>query len=158
MPHLVLFVCTGNVCRSPMAAAFFNDHARRAGEGGQFEARSVGTWANDMQPASGYAINVMAHRGLDLSAHRARTIKGQDLAGAHVILVMTRNHQQALAAEFPQYRGKLHLLSETKGLGFDIGDPYGGSLSDYQNCAEEIQDFIETGYEQIKQWTRTDPT
>ena len=152
MSHLVLFVCTGNVCRSPMAATLFNARARRTGEDSQFVARSAGTWGLDNQAASGHAITAMAERGLDLSSHRAHTIAREDLAQADVVIVMTRSHRDALSAEFPEYRTKIHLMSELRGRIFDISDPYGSTLPDYQNCAQELNDLIETGYDKIKAW------
>lgn len=154
MSYTVLFVCTGNVCRSPMAAALFNRRALHAGENDLFTARSVGTWALDGQPASGFAINVMAERGLDLRTHRARTLTRQDLDAADLIIVMMRGHRDALGAEFPEVRNKLHLMSELSLLGrvYDIADPYGGPLSEYRECARQLEDLIEDGYDQIKSW------
>ena len=154
--HRLLFVCLGNICRSPMAAALFNDCAERQGEHDQFVADSAGTWASDHQRASGHAMSVMAQRGLDLSQHRARTLTASDMDQADLVVVMTRSHREALAAEFPRYRSKVHLMSELQGKVFDIGDPYGGSLLEYRNCAKELQVLVESGYGRIKAWLTTD--
>lgn len=152
MSHLILFVCTGNVCRSPMAAALFNWRAKRLEETDEWVAESAGTWANNSQPASGYSMTVMAQRGLDITGHRARTITDQDMEQSDIVIVMTRSHRDALAAEFPRHRHKIHLMSELRGRAYDIGDPYGGSLSEYNYCAQELEDLIESGYEVIKTW------
>ena len=152
MTRVVLFVCTGNVCRSPMAEALLNAKIRRAGDDGKLVARSAGTWALEYQPASGHTITVMAGRGIDLSPHRGRTVTRQDLAAADVVIVMTNSHRDALSAEFPESRTKLHLMSELKDRTFDIDDPYGGTLAEYQQTAQELQDLIETGYEKIISW------
>lgn len=152
MSHVVLFVCTGNVCRSPMAAALFNARARRAGEDHLYLARSTGTWALDDEPASAHAITAMAERGIDLSAHRGQTITRELIEQAAVVIVMTRSHYDALVSEFPTARPKIHLMSELIDRTFDIADPIGGTLADYQDCAANLENLIDAGYEKIKSW------
>jgi protein-tyrosine-phosphatase len=152
MTHRILFVCTGNVCRSPMAQGLFNARAQREGENHLYIAESAGTWALENQPASAHAITAMAQRGIDITAHRGQTISAELLDRASVVIVMTRNHLDALTAEFPTYRHKMHLMSELKGRIHDINDPYGGTLDEYEECAQQLQDLIESGYSQIKAW------
>ncbi len=157
MSHLILFVCTGNVCRSPMAAALFNGRARRAGEDHLYLARSAGTWGLDGEPASPHAATVMRERGLSLADHRAHTISLAEMEQSAVVVVMTRSHRDALAAEFASQRAKLHLMSELRGQTFDVADPYGGTLAEYRACAASLQDMIERGYGQIKAWISDRP-
>jgi protein-tyrosine-phosphatase len=152
MTCTVLFVCTGNVCRSPMAVGLFNAHAHRVGEEQFYVARSAGTWALVGQPASAHAVTQMATRGVDISQHRGRMINRSILADAAVVIVMNQNHREALASEFPECRDKLHLMSELNDCQFDISDPYGGSLDDYAECLQTLDNLIETGYEKIKAW------
>ncbi len=154
MSHIVLFVCTGNVCRSSMAKALFNDKSKKLGENEQWIAHSAGTWAMENQPASDHAITAMRERGIDLTAHRGHQITGDDLEKADTVVVMTQSHREALAAEFPQHKNKIHLMSEIDNLMYDIADPYGGILSEYELCARKLEEMIERGYERIKQWAQ----
>ena len=152
MKRVVLFVCTGNICRSPMSAVLLNAKISRMGDADKLIARSAGTWAMENQPASGHAITVMAERGVDISKHRGRMVTRDELAAADVVIVMTRSHRDALSAEFPDSRLKLHLMSELKERTFDIDDPYGGILSEYQQSAQELQELVEGGYQTILRW------
>ena len=157
MMRVALFICTGNVCRSPMAEGLLNARIHRLGDDGKLVAHSAGTWALENQPASGHAITVMAERGIDISQHRGRTVTREDLSNADVVIVMTQSHRDALSAEFPESRAKLHLMSELKDRTFDINDPYGGTLPEYEQTAQELQDLVETGYNKIISWISTSP-
>jgi protein arginine phosphatase len=152
MKRRILFVCTGNVCRSPMAAALFAAKAKQAGEADLYDVASAGTWALDDEPASALAQTVMQRRDLDLSAHRGRTITRALIQEADLILVMTRNHQDSIAAEFPAARSRVHLLSELSGQQYDIADPFGKRLEDYEACAAELAQIVETGYPRVAHW------
>ncbi len=152
MKWRILFVCTGNVCRSPMAAALFAATARQRGDADLYQVSSAGTWALDDEPASAFAQQVVQKRGLDLSQHRGRTITRELVASADLILVMTRSHQASIGAEFPAARSKMHLLSELSGQQYDIVDPYGRALAEYEACAAELAQLIEHGYPRIAQW------
>ena len=148
----VLFVCTGNLCRSPMAEVLLRH--RLAQEGlDSWQVASAGTWAQNGQPASGYAIQVMAERGLDLRVHRSRPVDRPMMEEADLVLVMTRHHAEALRSEFPDLGNKVWLLSQMGGNRlYDVNDPYGGSLMEYQYCAAELESLIESGLARMRTW------
>mgnify|MGYP003564700681 CR=1 FL=1 len=130
MPR-ILIVCTGNLCRSPMAMALLQaklaqDEARR-----DWQVESAGVWASAGRPASTHAVEEMAARQLDLSLHCAQPVTRRLVAQSDLILVMTRNHAEALAHAFPSHTEKIHLFSEMSGKKHDIQDPYGSSRVEY---------------------------
>lgn len=145
----VLFVCTANQCRSPMAEGFLKSLAAQHGEPDRWQVQSAGTWAEPGRPATPFSQAVMQRRHVDLSGHRSRPIDAELLAAASVVLVMTCHHREALQAEFPEAQGKVHMLSELIDRDFDIEDPYGGSLNDYELCATELQMILTNGYDRL---------
>lgn len=149
MTKTILFVCTGNLCRSPMATGFLRERLRRDGRPDDVQVRSAGTWTMDGYPATDHALQVMAERGLDISGHRSHLLTERDVEGADLILVMTQNHREAIEAEFSQARGKTYLLSEMVGKSYDILDPYMAPLAAYRRCAGELENLVEEGYEKI---------
>ena len=110
-PRSVLFVCTANQCRSPMAEALLKSLAAGRGEADRWQVQSAGTWTERGRPATQLSQVVMRRRNIDLSAHRSRLIDADLLAAASVIMVMTRHHQEAIQAEFPGIQHKIYLLS-----------------------------------------------
>ena len=133
-----------------MAAALFQAQAQRAGD--SYRVESAGTWGVDGEPASPFAAEVMAQRGLSLDAHIARTVTGEMLQKADLVIVMTRSHRDALAAEFPFARPKIRLMSQLSGIEYDIADPYGKPRSAYELCANDLEQLLDRGYPQLVNW------
>ncbi len=105
----------------------------------------------DGRPATGHVVQLMAERNIDLTSHRSRGVDRHMIEQADLVLVMTQGHAEALRLEFPDQSEKIYLLSQMKdGRRYDIEDPYGGSLEEYQTCVDELEELINEGLEQIR--------
>ena len=148
----ILFVCTGNTCRSPMAWGLARDMLAK-----RFDCRiddladrkidvlSAGTGAFPGAPPSENAVAVMADRSIDISMHTADMISGEMVHRADHVFTMTGSHRQILLHLQPDAVGYVHTLLETG----DIADPIGGSKSDYEECAKQIEAAIDARLKEI---------
>jgi len=144
----LLFVCTGNLCRSPMAVGFTKELLKAQGR--DDEVASAGTWTVEDHPPAPLAVEVMAERGVDISSHRSHRLTVQDIEDADLVVVMTQGHKESLALEFPLAKEKIYLLAELTGKSHDIEDPYGTeSLELYQQCADQIEELLREGYPRL---------
>ncbi len=106
----ILFVCTANQFRSPIAAAYFNRKLVETGYSEGFSVSSAGTWTPEGLPAHQRAIEAGAKFNLDLKHHRTREVNEDILKQANLIIVMQQSHREAIEAEFPETQGKVYLL------------------------------------------------
>ena len=134
----IVFVCTGNTCRSPMAAALMRQVLDKRGRR-DIMVTSAGLAAAAGQPAARHAVEAMRECGADLSAHRARPIDDTLLCGADCFAVMSASHAAALAA-YGVPPELVHVLAAQSG---GIPDPYGGSLDDYRRTRDILNDAVE---------------
>ncbi|MDE5414687.1 low molecular weight protein arginine phosphatase [Alkalihalobacterium chitinilyticum] len=137
----VLFVCTGNTCRSPMAEAILKQKISN-----EIEVQSAGIYAAPGSEASYQAIEVLKERGIT-SDHRSQQLSEELLDWATIVLTMTANHKQAIVTRFPELQDKVFTLKEfalgEDSFTGDIADPFGGSVEQYRATADEIEKLLE---------------
>ena len=141
----VIFVCTANICRSPVAEALFRHWLRQRPEAVEWQVSSAGTWAQTGAPASTYAREVLSELGLDVSQHRSRRIERDMAEAAGLVVCMTRSQREALQTEFPDLADRIQLLSAMAGPAYDIADPYGGPRQGYVDMVAEVKQLVEAG-------------
>lgn len=133
----LIFVCTGNTCRSPMAEGLLK--AMLPKDCG-WEVSSAGVCAANGWPVSDHSVEALREKGVDIAELTSTTLTPERIEEADLLVTMTEGHRQAVLAVAPQSEGKVFLL---KSFGVaqcpaDIDDPIGGTLDDYRRVRDEI--------------------
>lgn len=138
----ILFVCTGNTCRSPMAEALARRALAELFPGREdIEFASAGIAALPGGAAAHQAINIMKEMGIDLTGHKSAQLGPEDIEQADLVLTMTRTHRDNLKQLMPGAADKIYTLSEYAGSGNDIPDPFGSSEEFYRLVAGELDNL-----------------
>jgi protein-tyrosine phosphatase len=124
----VVFVCTGNICRSPMGEAMLRHELAARGCTG-VDVSSCGTWGLAAQPATADAVTTLGDRGIDLAAHRSRALDAAEIAAADLVIAMTSVHVREIAAEVPDALPKVRLMKEIVELDLEPGEGLAGLLA-----------------------------
>lgn len=146
----IIFVCTGNTCRSPMAEAAMNHMLSLCGLGDAYAAESRGLYVFAGSPATDACALVCGNHGLDVTQHCARALDAQDLFDAHLILTMTKAHKQQICAMFEKNNQNVYTLSEFVDIiekthlseTVGVSDPYGLPLTYYESVFMQIETLI----------------
>ncbi|MBM7714485.1 low molecular weight protein arginine phosphatase [Siminovitchia sp. FSL H7-0308] len=135
----ILFVCTGNTCRSPMAEAIFH-HIWN----GKADARSAGLFAAEGSKAADHALKVLKENNMKLE-HRSKQLQEEDIHWAKYVFTMTEGHKQMLMDMFPAAADKIFTLKEYvngRNGDLDVIDPFGGDLEVYRSTFQELRGLI----------------
>jgi protein-tyrosine-phosphatase len=145
----VLFVCSANRFRSPLAEAAFKKCLEEDGSRADWEVSSAGLWTESGLPPVPTALTAAEGMGLNISNHRTQPITTELLSRSDLIIVMQASQREALQVEFPETAGKIILLSETAdGIAYDIPDPF-DAVDSHQDLAKEVCSLVKRGYNRI---------
>ena len=147
----IMFVCTGNICRSAMADKMLAKRVKE--ENLNIEVYSSGTFAENGDYPTVEAIEAMEEYGVDLKQHRATNIRRSNIEEMDLILCATTTHKNMVLQLYPNLAGQVYTMKEYVGdtqNGIDISDPWGYDLAVYRKCAAEIEKITQKIVDKMK--------
>lgn len=144
----IMFVCTGNSCRSPMAELYFNHLAAK--NGGEFTAVSAGIYAGDGAPVSSAAREVMAELGIDSSQFGSTAFSPGRAEKCDLLIGMTRTHAALMRHIAPELKDRVRTLIP----GEDVPDPFGGSVEHYRKVFDFMRCYIDQLFKELNNQTQ----
>ncbi len=146
----IVFVCTGNTCRSPMAEALM---VARAGAGNlDIEVDSCGTSVYESEDINSKAVQALYSIGISGFEHRSRQLDKNDIQSADIVLTMTQQQKFSITKVYSEYKYKIFTICEyTRDSKDDVTDPYGKSQIFYNFCVKELQTLVDELYEIVKE-------
>lgn len=139
----ILFICTANQCRSPMAEVIGRRALTQRYPHSAWQVGSAGVRAVDGYPATGHSATLAGRSGLDLSRHSSRDLTPALAAEADLLVTMTGAHKADILRRFPAAAGRVFTLGELTGAGGDVDDPVGLPLSDYEATWALLEAWID---------------
>ncbi|KAA1257850.1 Low molecular weight protein-tyrosine-phosphatase YwlE [Rubripirellula obstinata] len=144
---VIVLVCTGNTCRSPMAETLMREKLRqKLGSEDAVRVISAGVAAADGSGAAAQAVEVMGAKNLDLTGHAARSLDDSVMNVADLILTMTRGHRAAILAAWPAMHDRVFTLRRDGG---DVSDPVGMPIEVYESCAQQMEKELDAWLEAL---------
>ena len=153
----VVFICTGNTCRSCMAEGIFRTISSQKDYESSFTTISRGIHAFDGDSASEHSIKALKTLwNIDISLHKAKMLEHEEVQQADLLLTMTRQHRDILRCKYPDKASNIFTLKEyaypelgTDSNSLDISDPFGMTYQKYESCAKEIYDCVNSVFDKL---------
>lgn len=142
----LIFVCTGNTCRSPMAEGLMRK--KLATGAAEVSSRGIAVWGD--AGAHPLAVQAVGRYKVDISGHRARPFDADEVDEDTMVLAMTQEHARIIVRQHPRLEGKVETIAAYAGATGDIEDPYGFDIHAYESCASELDRLTGRIAEQYK--------
>lgn len=149
----ILFVCSANQCRSPMAQVLFEAFLAEKGAREEWRVESAGVWAYGGVPATNHARKVVRERNLSLEDHKSKTTSADLVIQFDLLIVMEQAHRSELRALYPGITNRIFLLRELAGGNGDFQDPIGGDLEAYRGTSADLESLLRKAYPRIVELT-----